>query len=377
MILLTLAPRKVQSVVRSQVALRLCANMMELALGVYWIFVVGIILILGHSFTDANWLVWQTALTIGYGTNLPEAPVGKWFTMLMGTLAVLSSTAVFGAIINLITEQQARLKGGYVNNPHKNGYVVFGYPGEGNLIELIRQMRITQPHVPVCVVDNALDELPIAVRELPDVHFVRGGHLKRDVYEKAQLATQLGVAVFPTDRNDPNSDAVTANAVRLILGYLTERSATTRVLHLLVDPDNEHLLIDLRSQGITKRSDMLLVAQEWQGPGTAAVLEDLMRNDQGEDPQTVTPVLTIGMTWGALSEHALRLHKAGSDALFTPIALLREGGRNFRPSYDTVLRANDQVCVIASNSFNWRNTERAITEDDGGMHDAATRYAVA
>ena len=247
-----------------------------------------------------------------------------------------------------------------MNNPHKNGCVVFGFPGEGNLIELIRQMRITQPHLPICVVDGKLDELPQSLCEVENVPFVRGGHLRPEIYAKAGIEHQRGVVVFPIDRNDPNSDAITANAVRLITDYLALRGANTKVINLLVDQENEHLVFGLNSQIITKRSDMFLVAQELQGPGTAGVIEDLMRNDQGEDPQVHRPMLTVGITWGEFAQGALRLHQEGSGMPFTPLALLRGKARLFRPPWDTVLSESDRICIVAENAFVWEKAESAI-----------------
>ncbi len=361
MILHVFMTRRAQSAVRSQVALKLCVNLFECAFLVYWTFVVGIIFILGHNFTDANWLAWQTALTIGYGTNLPEEWKGKWFTMIMGTWAVLMSTGVFGAILNLINERQARLKGGFMKNPHKNGYVIFGFPGERSILELVRQIRTTEPDVPFCVVDHKLDELPAAICELPAIHFVRGDLLRTTTYEKAAIAAQKGIVIYPLDRHDPNSDAATAGAVRLIEKFFADQKSVARVVHNLVDPDNAHLFGGLLSQEIPKNATEFLISQEFQGQGTARLLVELMRNDQGEDPQTCTPSLTVGMTWGELMTGSLRLYQGGEGLPFNPLSLLRDSHPIFHPAWSEVICADDRICVIADNAFDWTKAEEALT----------------
>lgn len=360
MILVTLAPKWIQRAVRSQVALRLCVNMLEAALLVCAVFVGGIMLFMGHTLTDASWLAWQTALTIGYGTNLPENPPGKWFVMLAGTFAVFSATAIFGAVITYMGERQARWKGGLMNNPHKDGYIFFGYPGETNLREMIKQIRVTQPDVSVCVVDNKISELPVSVREMPHIHFVLGDLLRETTFQRAGIHEARGVAILPIDRNDPNSDAATASAVRLIAKFIAKKGGSAKLIHMLVDPDNEALFEGLSSQMVTKAAPELLVAQELQGAGTARVIQDLLRNDDNEDPQTYTPTLTAGMSWGELVTKALDLYRSGA-ITFTPLSLVREDRTYFHPPWDETLRESDLICVVGANDFSWEAAEEALT----------------
>jgi hypothetical protein len=281
--------------------------------------------------------------------------------MANGLIGVALMSALIGSGIAVITYYLDLNKGGLMKNPHKNGYVIFNFPGEGNALELIRQLRITEPNVPVCIIDNKLEELPLQLRGTPGVHFIRGELTRPDVYERAQLEHQRAVAVLPLDRNDANSDAATASAVRMILRYLEQAGSRARVQHMLVDPDNAVMFEGMSSQEITKRADILMLVQEFQGAGTAQVIELLLRNDAGDDLEMFAADLIVGMTWGALRTKVLELYAADTLS-FSLIALKRPNETpETRPGRQEIIQKGDMICVLAANDFDWTVAERAIT----------------
>lgn len=241
-----------------------------------------------------------------------------------------------------------------------DGYVIFGFPGEGNTLELVRQLRFNEPTVPICIIDNKLEELPTKVRLLPSMHFIKGDMVRPEVYASAKLEQQKAVSVLPLDRNDANSDAATATAVRMITLYLEEKGSQARVQHMLVDPDNAPMFKDLRSQEISKRADIFMLVQELQGQGSAQVLEQLLRNDIGDNPQTYRVKAIAGMRWENLRHHVFELY-AKDEMSFSLLALIRgKNPPNTRPDRAEVVEEGDVICVLAGNDFDWNRAESLL-----------------
>ncbi len=311
----------------------------------------------GVSWEEAVWQVWQTATTVGFGNRPAQTLLGRMATMFFGLIDIAILGATIGAIFDEREDRRARRRSGLMRNPYKDGYVLFNYPGTSRFEALVAELRHVEREVPVCVVDDTLDELPTAAAGLDNVHFIRGSILDQGTYERARIRENTAVIVFPIEASLPESDGTTRTVVDLVARFVDE---TTRILHVLVSAENGWMFDDIDSTAIMEHLEVLALVQECQDTHSAPIVQRLLLNTEGANPDTVVPSRTVGWTWREFVLAAMEASGA-TGVLVNPLALVKSGEHPIvAPSPDDTIGEGDAISVISFPGFDWARFEAAM-----------------
>ena len=214
----------------------------------------------------------------------------------------------------------------------------------------------------VCIVDNKIDELPTVIRERKNVHFVKGSLVEKNTYEKANVGNNKVVIIFPGEPFNPDSDAGTKTIVDLVSQFVEKSS--TRIVHILVKQSNEWMFKGLPSTPVLESLSVLALVQESQDQYSAPIIQKLLANTKGANPQTVVPTSTKGLTWKEFQQSALNASEKLGDYV-NVFALVRNGEPATCPAFNTVITDNDLISIIANRGFDWKKFEEAMTEKSG------------
>lgn len=242
-----------------------------------------------------------------------------------------------------------------MKNPHKDGYVIFNFPGVTKFQSFVREIRHIEDNVGICVVDGRIEELPPSVSMVPDVHFIKGSILSKDTYHMAGLRENKAVIVFPINPSVSDSDSSTKTIVDLVARFAPD----TRIIHVIVDPQNSWLFKNSSSTQIFEGLDVLAVVQECQDKYSAEIVEDILLNTQGVHPKTIQPDLVIGWTWYKFMERAIKVGKE-MEVQVNPIAIIKNGQIHTCPTFDTVIEKEDLISIITNIEFKWAEFEKAL-----------------
>ena len=183
----------------------------------------------------AMWWGMSTLTTVGYGDIVPITVWGKALAMaisLIGIAMFALPVGILGAgFVEEREETEMRKRTGQTPNPHERGYVLVNFPGVACFAALVREIRHIETDVPICIVDDTLDELPPNVANRPNVHFVRSSILDRDTYDQARLRDNKVVIVFPTKSSAPESDGTTRTVVDLVSRYVGDETRIPLISH--------------------------------------------------------------------------------------------------------------------------------------------------
>lgn len=311
------------------------------------------------SWEESVWQAWQTFTTVGYGNAPAETTEGRLVTMLISTLGIAFVGALFSVAFDYKQYLRDKRRLGYMKNPHPDGYVVFNFPEQATAYHLIQELRTVEENVSVCFVDSALDELPHSIARLPKTHFVKGDTMQQRTYENAGIRTAKAVLVFPIRPGVPESDAATKTIVDLIARFT--KGSNTRIIYTLVDAQNNWMFDEPRATHILADLEVLAMVQECQDEKSAEIVEKLLMNTEGANPQTVTPKRVIGWTWGELMTGVIK----ASEQLKMPcnlFALITKEETFTCPSFDTKIQSGDRLSIIAHHDFNWEKLEKALEQ---------------
>jgi voltage-gated potassium channel len=304
----------------------------------------------------AFWMSWETLSTVGYGDYPAKETAGRILSMIAGTVGIAIMSAAIGFAVLVIQYREQQRRTGKMRNPHKNGYVIFNFPGVQQILSFVREIRTVEESVGVCIVDSMLEELPPALIHLPNIHFVSGSTLEKDTYERAGLLQNKVAIVFPASPGKVESDGSTRLVVDLIAQFAKNR---VRIVHVLVDSRNEWLFQDLPSSPVPESLDILALVQECQDPYSAAIFECLLKNTEGVNPCTVAPKRVLGMKWNELHMKILEVGRQTGERV-NLLALIREGRPQACPNPEEVLREGDLLSIVCESGFEWPAFEREI-----------------
>lgn len=304
----------------------------------------------------AFWMSWQTLTTVGYGDYPAKETAGRILTMIAGTLGIVIMSAGIGSAVLIFQYRAHMRRSGRMNNPYKNGYVIFNFPGVQHTLSFVQEIRAVEKSVGICIVDSVLEELPSALVHLPNVHFVSGSALDKDTYERAGLLQNKAAIVFPTNPGKVDSDGST----RMILSLIAQFSENKiRTMHVLVDNKNAWMFEDLASTPVSEGLEILALVQECQDPHSAAIVEHFLKNSEGANPYTVTPERVLGMAWNELHVRILEVGRQTGQRV-NLLALIREGRVQVCPNPDEVLKEGDLLSIIGGKGFEWSAFEQEI-----------------
>ncbi|MEN7551222.1 potassium channel family protein [Rapidithrix thailandica] len=308
------------------------------------------------SFEEAIWQAWQTFTTVGYGNRPAETTLGRIITIIFSTLGIAFLGALFSASFDYKQYLIHKKQSGQMSNPFTDGYVIFNFPGISTTINLINELRIVEKNVGICIVDARLEKLPESISQLGKVHFLKGETLNKATYEKAHLKENKAVIVFPFESHRTESDGATKTTIDLVAKFVGNQ---TRILHVLVDPKNSWMFDDSPSTQILGELEVLAIVQECQDKYSAVIIEKLLLNTQGANPNTVQPQKIIGWTWEQLVLQSMRVcRKHNVHVNF--LALVSKGVSNACPSLDTVIQEGDIISLLTYHRLDWKHFEEEL-----------------
>ena len=335
-------------------------NLLEFTLYFFIIstfFLIGLTFIENISWNEAVWKVWQTSTTIGYGNRPAETVAGRSVTMILGILAVAILGVVISSSVDLKQLLADRRRLGMMNNPYKDGYVIFNYPGDSIKL-FIQEIVSREPDVGICIVDSRMEELPTMVTFIHNkIHFIRGYSHEKLTYEKAAIKENKKVIIFPVDPSSPESDLAASRLVDLVLRFIGER---TQVIYLLIDPNNKWMFDD-KAVPVLQNLELLAIVQECQDVHSSTVVQTILMNTEGANTQTVYPKQLVGHTWGDFVINSIRVSEKLKVA-FNPLALIHEKGIDACPESSKKIEKEDKISIIAHSGFDWDNFEKELCQ---------------
>jgi voltage-gated potassium channel len=375
--LILFLPHRLRAKLAEEAALGKLINLVLLFIVSCTAFVVAFRFTEKASWGEASWQAWQTMTTVGYG-NAPAAT--KWGRLGVGVFG-LAGIAFLGACITAYfdwrAETRERRRMGAMENPCKNGYVIINFPGTAKFTALASELAVVEPNVPICVVDDLIEELPLSVTHLPKVrvHFVKGSLLNEVTYKRAGITEARSIAIFPQYTGLPESDATTRLAVEIIERLVPP---TTKITHILVAPENGWLFKECRSTPIYEIEEVLLMVQECSAPQTATMIQSLLRNSKGENPRMVRPGRIVGWKWGRFVRACMEVSEQRS-VIINPLGLITPEGPDPCPATNLVIGANDLISLIVRHDFEWERFENWLVEggDGQGSHETTRPKATA
>ena len=319
------------------------------------VFTIGLRFTENISWNEAVWQVWQTSTTIGYGNSPAVTVVGRNVTMVLGILAVAILGVVISTSVDLKQLLADRRRFGMMNNPYKDGYVIFNYPGD-NITLFIQEIISGEPNVGICIVDSRMEELPTTVTSIHNkIHFVRGYSHEKSTYERAAIKENKKVIIFPIDSSSPESDLATSRLVDLVLRFISEK---TQIIYLLIDPNNKWMF-NGKATPVLQNLEMLATVQECQDAHSSTVVQTILMNTEGANTQTVYPKGLVGHTWGNFVLNSIRVSEKLKVA-FNPLALIHAEGIDACPEFSKKIEEGDKISIIAHNGFDWDDIEKEL-----------------
>ncbi len=174
----------------------------------------------------------------------------------------------------------------------------------------------------------------------------------------AGLRENKAVIVFPINPSVPDSDSSTKTIVDLVEQFVTN----TRIIHVIVDPQNSWLFKNSSSTQTFEGLDVLAVVQECQDKYSAEIMENILRNTEGVHPKTIQPDLVIGWTWYKFIERSIQVGKR-MEVQVNPIAIIKNGQIHTCPTFDTVIEKDDLISIITNIEFKWAEFEKTLIKE--------------
>jgi hypothetical protein len=105
--------------------------------------------------------------------------------------------------------------------------------------------------------------------------------------------------------------------------------------------------------------EILALVQECQDVHAGTAVQELLSNERGANPVTVTPQVLVGKTWGHLCTRLLAFEQAG-EAPVRPFALVRNGLPIHCPAWDTQIEGPDRIILISASRIDWATLEASL-----------------
>jgi len=310
----------------------------------------------------AMWWGMSTLTTVGYGDIVPITFWGKALAMVISLIGIAMFALPVGVLgagfVEEREEVETRRRTGQMENPYTNGYVLFNYPGDACFDAFVEEIRHIESDVPICIVDDTLYELPPTAANCAHVHFVRGSTLDRRIYDRARLRDNNVVIVFPTEASVPESDGTTRTVVDLVSRYVGDE---TRILHVLVSTENAWMFEDMDSTAVMEYLQMLALVQECQDPHSSSIVQHLLLNTAGGNPNTVSPRATVGWSWAEFGRFCMEAAEQ-SNVRVNPLAIVKDDGPLVCPPPSERIQQGDRLSIIAMPGLEWEPFEQAMAD---------------
>jgi len=305
------------------------------------------------SWLEALFQTWQAFSTVGYGNAPANTSLGKIQTMIFSTIGIFLLGAVFSLFMDVKEHFSTRRRVGLAKNKYKDFVLIVNFNLK-NVLRIIEEYRVVDLDIPFCIVDENLDELPLAVKLVPKMWFVKGHILSESTYDLANIMKAKIAIVLPTDTT-VQGDYTT----KAVVDFLDNLNPQCRIIYLLNDYKNRKLFKENGKVSILRSSWVYLLVQECTDRYSSRVIEQITTNKHGENTITVQPDYFIDRTWKSLVLHALN-----SEWKITPLALIRNSKILAPPENDMVFCKNDYISIVAYLGFDWKAFEQYAQHTD-------------
>ena len=131
---------------------------------------------------------------------------------------------------------------------------------------------------------------------------------------------------------------------------------------MLVSARNGWMFDGLASTAIMENLEVLALVQECQDTHSAPIVQRLLLNTEGANPDTVTPTRTVGWTWSDFVVAAMRA-SGETGVRVNPLALVKADEEPIvAPAPDEVIASGDSVSMSAFPGFDWGRFEAAMVK---------------
>ena len=313
------------------------------------------------SWEEAIWQAWQTFTTVGYGNQPATTTLGRVMTMVISTLGIALLGALFSTYFDYRTLQQSKLKLGRMVNPHKDGYVLINFPGKTKLRDFLKEITYIEKRVGICIVDDNLEKLPSDFKHIDQLHFVRGNPFHKKTLEQARLQDNRIIIIFPTDPNNSQSDSATRTMVDLVSRFTDSQKA--RIIHVLVSEDNKWLFEGSPSTEVLYNLQILSLVQECQDQYSSSIIENLLLNTEGANPQTIQVEDDLkGWSWGDLIAKGNQVSQTHNLPCNFFGLIKTNHDIQVCPHPKTTVEAGDCLSIIVEPGFDWQNFKTYLLE---------------
>lgn len=240
----------------------------------------------GHQenlkYLDAVWWSLVTMTTVGYGDFFPQTTLGRFFvgipTMLLG-IAILAM--VLERVQVNITQSSKKLRGLLAMNAN-NHIVILGYPGQAQLREIIKEIKLDDRlgTMPVCFVTNKIDENSPEM-EKSGVHFIHGNPSDSQALVQANVKEARKVIILADDMHNSDMDGVTL--IRILNARKHMLNPAGILIAQCVNRDNEETMYSAGAHEIIVLESLTagLIVQGVSALGLNPVLRTLLTNERG------------------------------------------------------------------------------------------------
>lgn len=351
-------PQRIKRNIRNKALLGVISAIATIIM-VFILFAVGLRFTENITWEESFWQSWQTITTVGYGNAPAETLSGRIVTIVLGTLGLVFLGEVIAKISDYVYDNRRRLSMGLKDNKYENGYVIFNYPGDHTIKKIIKQWRSVEKDVPVCLVDEKLEEKPKVLDMFENTHFISGTLLDRDTLNRSNIKNNKVAIIYP--QNDtPSSDATTSKLADIMI-----QESEARVICVVNDIANNRWLFNKNEITLIDEDlETTLIVQECQDPYTAPCIEKLLSNIYGANPETVELVHSVGYSWCSLQQRLLD-YSIRTGINVNLFALISHGETFTCPDMNTRIFEGDMASIIMypQDKINWKKLEKELFND--------------
>ena len=125
----------------------------------------------------------------------------------------------------------------------------------------------------------------------------------------------------------------------------------------------------INSTAVMESLEVLALVQECQDPHSSLIVQRLLLNTEGGNPNTILPRRTVGWSWMEFSRYCMEATEE-SGILANPLAIVKPTGPLVCPPPSELIAEGDEVSIIATPGFDWDAFEQVMVECRGATAGA-------